>query len=181
MRHFLATSHQIQTNRGFTLIETLVYLALYSIIMTGALVSVYAIFNSSARNQTKAMVQEEGSFLVGKIDWALHGAADISLPADNTLGNTLSVTKYDTTIGNPVVIVLSGTDLVITRGTNPSEILNNSNVRVVCDPAGCFNHVSASGDGINPESLKTKFTLVTRTSDGLEYTQDFSTIKYLRR
>ena len=167
--------------RGFTLIETLIYIAIYSIIMAGALVSVYAILGSSARNAMKAMVQEEGSFLIGKIDWALTGAQSISQPTIGASGATLSTTKYDASIGNPIVISLSGGDLTISRGGNPPQTLNNSNVQVSCAPVGCFAHASASGDGINPESVSATITVHATTSEGLSYTQDFTTVKYLRK
>lgn len=178
--------NQNRHNRGFTLIETLIYLALYAIIMTGAIVSAYAILSSSARNQTKALVQEEGSFLVGKIDWVLSGTQAINQPNDGVSstvdqGSTLSITKFDASLGNPIVITLDGTNLTITRGTNPTEALNNSGIQISCPAAGCFKHTSASGDGVNPESLSAYFTLTTRTSDGISYSQDFSTTKYLRR
>lgn len=177
---------KISHSKGFTLIETMVYLALYAIIMTGALVSVYAIFGSSARNQTKAMVQEEGSFLIGKTDWALSGTQSIALPPANSSGDILQVTKYDTTVGNPVVITcsschnVSGGNMYITRGGITTQ-LNNSNVKIICPVQGCFTHTSASGDGINPENATSSFTVSTQTSEGLSFSQDFSTVKYLRK
>ena len=167
-------------DRGFTLIETMVYLAIYAIIMTGALVSAYAIFGSSARNQTKAMVQEEGSFLIGKIDWALTGVQTINAPAAGTSGNILSLTKYDLTVGNPVIITVASGVVSITRG-GVTKPLSNSNVVITCPAAGCFTHVSASGDGINPEYATSTFTTSAKTSEGLSFTQDFSTVKYLRK
>lgn len=167
--------------RGFTLIETLVYLGLYAILMTGALVAMYSLFESSNRNLVKAMVQEEGSFLTGKIDWVLTGVQTINLPVvppSPTSGPTLSVTKYDTSIGNPIVIGLSGHDLTISKAGGPATALNNSNVSL---GNLVFTHTAASGDGINPESLSASFTLFSTTSDGLPFSQNFSTIKYLRK
>lgn len=166
--------------RGFTLIEAIVYLALFSILMSGALVSVYTLLGSSARNQTKATVQEEGSFLIGKIDWALTGAKVINSPAVNTSGNTLIVSRYDASL-SPVVITVSGGTMSIAVGANPSHVLNNSNMPITCPAQGCFSHTSASSDGINPENATSTFTITTRTTEGLPFSQSFSTVKYLRK
>lgn len=166
-------------NRGFTLIETIIYLGLFTILMAGTLASVYAIFSSSSRNQTKALAQEEGSFLIGKIDWVLTGVDDINLPIDQ--GNILSVTKFDTSHGNPIVISVIGGNMTISRSGNPQAVLNNSNTTITCEASGCFDHDSASGDGINPESLTAKFRVHATTSEGLPFSQDFTTVKYLRR
>ena len=122
------------TTEGFTLIETVIYIALFAFIMTGALVSIYGILGSSARNQTKAMVQEEGSFLLGKIDWALSGVETINLPDDSDgdgieLDLTLSVKKFDTSPENPIVITLSGGDFTISRGGGAAQTLNNKYLR----------------------------------------------------
>lgn len=173
-------------NSGFTLIEAVIYVALFALIMTGALVSIYGILGSSARNQTKAMIAEEGSFLLGKIDWALSGAESISLPFDQDgdgieSGTTLSLKKFGAGSENPIVISLSDNNLVIRRGNNPANTLNNSNTFIACAPEGCFTHQSSSGDGINPESLEAKFTVSSKTSEGLSFSQDFSTIKFLRK
>jgi type II secretory pathway pseudopilin PulG len=160
-------------NKGFTLIETLVYLGLYSIIMTGALVSVYSIFSSSAHNEARSMVQEEGSFLIGKIDWAMSNAKIISAPAST--GSTLTLTRYDGTV---VTLSLTGTDLQIVDSGGAPQTLNNTNVKI---SSLTFTHVLPTSDGVNPESVGAVFTIATRSSDGLAFTRSFSTLKYLRK
>jgi prepilin-type N-terminal cleavage/methylation domain-containing protein len=167
--------------RGFTMLETIIYLALFAMIMSGALVSAYGLIGSGARNQTKALVQEEGTFLLGKIDWALTGVKTINLPVVGSPGNTISVTKFDSSVGNPIVISISGSTMTITRGGNPIQALNNSNVAVTCAPAGCFSHSASTASGINPESVSAAFTITAKTAEGLTFSQDFSTIKFLRK
>jgi type II secretory pathway pseudopilin PulG len=169
------------TPRAFTLIETVVYLGLLAIIMSGAFASAYGILGSSARNQAKALIQEEGTFLLGKIDWALGGVQSIALPASNASGDMLSVIKYSASPGNPIVVAVSGGNMTIAKGANPAKILNNSNVSVTCAVDGCFSHSASSADGINPESVSASFTVSAKTSEGMTYTQDFSTAKYLRK
>ena len=170
----------MHTHRGFTIIEMLVYVCVFGIIMAGAIVSVYALASSDARNQTKAMVQEEGSFLIGKIDWALSGARAISAPAANSSGDTLTVTRFDAAT-SPVTITVTGGTMTIRVGTGATHTLNNANVQITCPASGCFTHTSASADGINPESATSSLTVSTLTSTGSAFSQFFSTVKYLRK
>jgi len=165
---------------GFTLIEVLIYLALFAVIIGGAFSAAYGIVESSGRNQTKAMLQEEGDFLIAKINWALSGARAVSSPAVGGGGSALSVAKWDTSIGDPVVVSLAGGNLNISRGGNAAQRLNNSNLEVSC-PHPCFTHISASGAGTNPESLETSFSISSRTPNGAAVRQDFFTTTYLRK
>jgi type II secretory pathway pseudopilin PulG len=159
-------------HNGFTLIETIIYIGIFALIMSSAVVSIYSIMSNNARNQTKAMVEEEGSFLIGKIDWALIGTKKIN----SSNGNTLSVTKFDSAIPDPIEISVEDGKMKIKKGGGGDTIeLNNSNITVSCPPSGCFIH------GVDPEKIEANITINTKTSEGLPFSQDFYTIKYLRR
>ncbi len=175
---------KINQQSGFTLVETMIYIGLFAIIISGAIVSIYGIIGSSARNATKAMVQEEGSFLLGKIDWTLtgvkinsNGIAAIDLPALNSANNTLSLTKYESGSLVDITIVVSSGNMTLKK-TGAPNTLNNDNVSIQCPalPENCFTRSSS-----NPEKIDAKFTVSTKTSEGLSYEQEFSTIKYLRK
>ena len=166
-----------KSDAGFTLIETLVYLALFSFLMTGIIVVVYSIFESSDRNQTKIMVQEEGNFLVAKISWALS-----AIKGFNVNGPTeLSVEKWDTsgTGTTEMVIKLSGTDshdiyLKYPDEPEPNEFqLNNSNVEI--------SNLNFSRGIADQEYIRADFKVNARTLQGAPVSQDFSMIKYLRK
>ena len=170
-----------QTQRGVTLIEMVVYIALFSLLIGGAVVTAYQIFESSGRSQTHAMVQEEGDFLLAKINWALSGIQTISAPAlpnagqSCSISNTLSVTKWDTAIG-VIIINISGSDMTIVRGAGPTNILNNSNVSVTNLQ---FKYCYLGGN--NPASIASSFTLKSRSPRGLPITQDFFMTSYVRK
>lgn len=165
-----------QHTRGFTLIEALMYMALFGIIIGGAVTAAYSIAEASTRSVTRSLVQEEGNFLVAKIGWVLSGARAVDDPAVGNTGPSLSVTKWDTAIAHPIVVQLVGTDMTISRGTNPASILNNDNVQV---SALSFSH--AFGGGTDPESVDASFTVSARTPTGQIVNQNFKTIVYLRK
>ena len=154
--------------RGFTLIETLVYIALFTLMIGGLVVSVYFFFENSDRNQTKAMMQEEENFLIGKINWALSGAKTVSAPAAGSSGSTLTSANYD---GTTRTIALSGATITL-NGTT----LNNSNVTI---SKLVFIHVSAGGT--NPESVEAGFTITAKTPTGSTVVESASTTRYIRK
>ena len=90
--------------KGFTLIETIIYIFIFSIIMTGSVISIYAIIGGESRNRTEAMVEEEGSFLIGKIDWALsQSRGGVVTNSGNTITLTdVSGTTFKISISNNI-------------------------------------------------------------------------------
>jgi len=168
-------SRPINKVRGFTLIETLIYIALYAIIMGGAIVAVYAIFESAGRNQGKAMLQEEGMFLAGKLSWALSGVKTINIPALGATSSELSVTKYNDTT---VTITVSATGTMMIQNEGTLLPLNNTNTEV---GGLLFVHTGTSSAGMVPEGIRASFALSLRTPNGMIITQDFSATRYLRK
>ena len=167
--------------QGFTLIEVLVYLSLFALIMGGAVVAAYNMFESSGRSHTRAMIQEEGDFITAKIDWSLSGTASISTPPTPGAGvacatsPTLSVSKWDTSVGTIIVDLLGG-NIRLSRGGNPAQALNNTNITV---NSLLFAHCYT---GMNdPESVSATFTLSARTPNGMIMTQDFFTSQHVRK
>jgi hypothetical protein len=53
--------------KGFTLIETIIYLALFSIVIGGALAATILLFESAGHDTTGARLQGEGAFILSKI------------------------------------------------------------------------------------------------------------------
>ena len=153
---------------GFTLIETLIYLALFAIIIGGTVVVTYDIIAGSDNTQIKVVISEEGNFLLRKIDWALTGVASIDSPAAGASGVALSVTKLGLPAGqNPLVFDLNSGNLRLKRGAGSAMALNSSNATV---SNLVFAHLAAIGQ--RPEAVKASFKL-----NG----QPFEITKYLRK
>ncbi len=164
--------------KGFTLIEVVIYLALFGLLMGGAVVSAFSLFESSSRNETSIMLQEEGSFIIAKISATLSGVQTVILPEENLSGSTLSVVKWDVGAGNPIVISLSGSDIILSHQANPGVPLNNSNVSITNLN---FTHTLNTGEGTKPESVTSSFTANTRTRDGRVISKTFTNTDYLRK
>jgi type II secretory pathway pseudopilin PulG len=164
-----------QNNVGITLIETVVYIALFAIIIGGAITAAYSMIESQGRNQTQGMVEEEGNFILEKIDWALTGATAVSVSASSQfLINRDGISDAD----NPLIFYNVGGNMYMERGVATSTQLNNSNVTITNT---VFTNATSSYDGIVPESAGVTFTANVHTPNGLLYSETFSTVKYLRK
>lgn len=82
--------------RGFTLIETLVYIALFSFIMGSTILCVYGIAQSGDQFGGMNESISEGEFVTSKLNWALTSARTIEAPLSG-YGTTLSLTLHDGT------------------------------------------------------------------------------------
>ncbi len=68
-----------KSGAGFTLIEMIVYMALFSVMMGGLVVTMYYLYQSIGRTSANATAQEEINFVLKKIDWALTGASSVEV------------------------------------------------------------------------------------------------------
>lgn len=182
---FRSNDVKAKARRAFTIIETLIYLGLFSILIGGAVVGAFNIFQSAGREQTHAILQEDGNFIIGKIQWAVSGAQSVNQPGGGLSGSQLVVNKVTglDANGQPVITTVTmtwvgNTDLQIQDGSVPVENLNGVNVKVT--RLG-FLHTLASGNGIDPESVTASTTLTALTPNGQTISEDFSTTVYVRR
>ena len=162
--------------KGFTLLEMIIYIGLFGILMGGAFISAYSVMEGNGRTQNKSIMQQEGDFLVAKINWAMSSAQYVNAPAVGAAGSTFSVTRWDTSSGNPIVISITGTDMTLSRSGGPAQILNTDDVQV---SNLTFTHEYLGGS--NPESVKASFTLSSKTPNGMPISGEFSTTNYVRK
>ena len=116
-------------NKGFTLIETIIYTALLSIIISSVLLIVYQMLEGRYRLGALIEVSEEGRFLMGKINWALDGLDAVIEPPLNATSSALSINKLNFS-PNPIMIYASGTEAFISYGGGESMALNSESVLI---------------------------------------------------
>jgi type II secretory pathway pseudopilin PulG len=162
-------------NKGFTLIETLIYLGLFGILIGGAVVAAYSLLEGNGRTQTRALIQEEGNFLIQKMNWALAGIKSIETPTVGLSNSQLSLIKWDLTM-NPIVIGLTASDITISKNNATPVTLNNPDILV---SNLIFDHIYDGGT--SPESLKYSFTLTGKTPNGANISQNFVGEKFIRK
>lgn len=142
-------------NRGFTLMETLIYIALFSILMSGAMIAAYNLLEGGGRNKLAIGTQEEGTFIDRKINWALTGASTVSASAD---GTTLTITRPDLGAQSPLVILGNGTTMTIARGASAAVGLNSDRFAIT-NPASGKIFVIQPGSGGKPPAVTISFQI----------------------
>ncbi len=70
---------------GFTLLETVIYLALFSILLTSALTVTYQLLESSNRTRHTLGQVRQGDFVVQKINAASMGSSTITVVSSTTI------------------------------------------------------------------------------------------------
>lgn len=158
------TNKNLKNSAGFTLIETLVYIALFTIVIGGGMVGAYGIIEGTDRTSSKTILEQDANFILRKVDWALTGLDTI-----NSSGASLSVNKKDFA-SNPIVFSLSGTNITIKKGSNTAIVLNNSRVKI---SNLAFTPVTTGGKS----GIQATFTVT--TIDG-KLSQTFTITKYIR-
>lgn len=105
--------------RAFSLIETLVYLGLFTLIMCAAIAALLSIRESSGRDAARALVQSEGMFLAASISQKPGVSWDSSRHTLFVLGG--SNTRVQLNGGNVRVIHFSpGTTTTFTLAASSS-------------------------------------------------------------
>ena len=169
---------------GFTLIESLIYLALFAIIIGGGMSATYQIIEATNSNYNHVVLQEEANFLIRKIEWALtglDGASSITKPISSSpyTDTILQVTKN----GIQLTFCFVGTNLYLQTGATPctpaSPTLNSSNISVLLTSPNNYIFKRSVTSG-KTDAITTSFTLST-VQNGRNSTESFSTTKYLRK
>jgi len=86
-------THRVHRSpRGVTLIETLIYIFLFSLIMGGGIATGFWTFESTARTGRLAPVEQEADFVLRKLNWASVGSA-VTSPAQGATGTALRFSR----------------------------------------------------------------------------------------
>ncbi|MEJ0053244.1 MAG: prepilin-type N-terminal cleavage/methylation domain-containing protein [bacterium] len=138
--------------KGFTLIEMLVYLGLVTLIMAGVTGAALSIRESNGRDAVRALIAEEGLFLLAKIDQALEE-------------------------GKEETLVWDAKEETLSRMSDPGEAvrLNGGNVRV---SAFSLEMIPAALNA--PAHTNAALTLAATSSSGALLRQQFTTTYYAK-
>lgn len=114
--------------KGFTLIETIIYIGIIAIIISSFLLISQQIIFSSSRTRHQIELTENQKFLVQKINWLLRNVDIINTPLPNTSSSVLSINKVNFA-DNPIVLSLANNVVYLTTGsttTSTAPLTNNS-------------------------------------------------------
>jgi len=115
---------------GFTLLETVLYIALLAIMVGGGMVGVYNILEGSGRTLQSTYREQEAYFITRKIDAVLSEAESITEPSEGSSSDQLTVQAG----GDSITVDLDGEEIRLIRNGSPLPLNNGPLV-----PASALN------------------------------------------
>lgn len=107
----------ISLQKGFTLIEVLIYITLFGMLMSGAMVAAYQLLQGGETQQAAIMAELEGTFVSRKLAWALAPATGVSVSGG---GKIMTIMRPDLGNGSPLVVDGTGERMSLRRGSGPA-------------------------------------------------------------
>ncbi len=166
----------MKDNRGFTLVELLLYVGLLSMVIFSAALFLSLILQSRMKNQVVAEVEQQGVLAVMRIMQVVRNSTLINTPAVGSSGSTLSVNLPQAAL-SPTVFVLSGGTITMTEGVGTAVSLTNNLVSVT---GLIFSNVSRAS---TPGTVRIQFTISYINNSGrneFDYSKTFDSDASLR-
>lgn len=114
---------------GFTLIETILYVAFTAMILTSVVLLVTTALNVRSRVRASVILEENMRFASGRIRSLVSEATGITTPAAGTVSSTLVLVTASTTT-NPTTIRLAGGVITLTQGAGAAMALTSNEVAI---------------------------------------------------
>lgn len=163
--------------QGFTLVEMVLYVSLFSIILLAVSTFLTDLLSSRVRSQSITEVNQQGLQTMSLITQTIRNGRSIQVPAIGTSSSTLSITTA-TPILNPTVFNLATGTIRIKEGSNSAISLTNSRISV---SNLLFENVSSSSS--TEKIIRVSFRVDYRNLSGkseYSYTKNFTGSATLR-
>lgn len=106
-------TQKLYSCQGFTLIETIIYVALFSVLISGLFGSMWPFLRGAENTSAKVVAESESAFAIRKINTILASStASITTPAAGNSGNVLTVSEYN---GDTFTIATSGNAFTVQK------------------------------------------------------------------
>ena len=164
------TKSQLKDNKGFTLLELILYVSIAGAILLVTSIFLSTLLQSRIKNQTVSEVEHQGMQVMQLITQTIRNAESITFPTQGASGSSLTIDVVDSLDDPTTFDFLSGV-IRITEGAGGAIDLTNSRISA---SGFSFQNLSKAGtDG----TIRIIFTLTHINPEGRnEY--DFSKIFY---
>jgi len=169
-----------QEARGYTIIEMLLYIAIFSLIIGSILSVAMSIADQRIQNQATQEVDYQGNMAINSITQSLRNASSINTPTPTNTSSSISF-NLPVTSNNPIVYDVIGEQgvnrLHMRMGTTSPEYLTNTRVSIT--------NLSISNRAISggKDSIYISFTLTYHNPTNkpqLSYQKNFYGVTTLR-
>ena len=159
-----------QSQKGVTLIELLLYMGIFSTLLTVLVQLFGTIINVNLESQANAAVSQDGRYILNELTYTIRQANTISAPSGYGTANAGGTLTF-TTSGKTYSYTVSNNNLVVNDGTSTEQI--NSYGTTVSNVS--FTRLKTSGTtGENTITLSFTLTSTTKEQKGYQ-TKSFQT------
>lgn len=167
-----------KTKKAFTLVETLLYIALVGILLTSIVTFLSAILATESKNEAIFEVDQQATFVIDKVTDTIRNAEAINSPSAGSNGNSLSLEMANAS-EDPTVFSLNGGIMEITEGSSGSIPISTNNVTI----SGLTFYNLTPPSSPDAQSVKFVFTVTFNSSSGRQesnYTQTYHAAATIR-
>ncbi len=169
-------SHFSNSNSGFTLAETVVYIAVFVVFSAMIIDFSLSLLNSWGHGKTIRAVTRGGSIIGGKLSQEIRLASSVATSTSvfNSNNGRLEMSSFETatsTSPKNIAFYLSGTELFIQKGSDPAVSLSGETKITSL----VFSYLSSS----TTEGVRTDFTVEAGSGKYLQ-SENFQTFSILR-
>lgn len=118
---------KIKKNKAFSLIETIIYVAMFAIFVGSLLTFSNMLTNSRLNNQISQEVNNQGNNAVRIITQSIRNAVSVNNPTVGNTGDVLSLATLDVNTDPTIFSIVDGV-LYITESSLPPVALTNNKV-----------------------------------------------------
>lgn len=167
----------MQNQKGFSLIEMLLYVGITATVLLGASMMFGILTDAGVKNQSINEVEQQGMFVADVIGRSIDNATAVNTPSTGSTGSTLSLQTVDSGT-NPTVFDVNSGVLRISEGGGSAVNLTNSLIEVTAFSVENVSHAGTSG------SVRVSLTLSRINPSGrneYDYTKTFYVSGTLRQ
>jgi len=139
---------------GFTLIEIIIYISIFSMIVFSISYFMNMLNNSRVHNQNILEVEDQGESIIRNITYKIRNAKSINNPTAGNSESSLNLEMADSSI-NPTIYSITNGVIYIKEGTGTNIALSNNKVNI--------SGLTFTNEGAmdKPGSIKIRFNLNT--------------------
>jgi type II secretory pathway pseudopilin PulG len=119
----------LRSQRGFTLVEMILYVAVCSILLVTISVFLSFLLGARVRSQAITEVNQQGFQVMSLITQTIRNGRSIQTPSTGVSSSTLSLTTGNALL-NPTLFYISSTTMKIKEGSQQAVSLTNGRVKV---------------------------------------------------
>ena len=129
MKTFFINFIKKSSRKGFSLLETLLYVAVSSVILLSVSLFLTVLLSSRIKNQAISDVNQQGLQIMQLVTQTIRNSKTVDFPSIGSTSNSLSVSVFDTLLSPTIFDIASGTVRIQEGSGNPIP-LTNSHVTV---------------------------------------------------